>query len=180
MLLLLGSALMGGCGQGNRQVLDFFFTGIPDEKAPTAPRAEKKPAGPATGRATPIASAHSYFIHRQCFKCHGTSMAIISSGPQRQALRATEDALGTEGPGYPVAARQLCLKCHKDPFAADSRPGQDGHPPVVCTVCHQPHQSEHINLLKDTPEGICSLCHSGEMMEPVGFHHQPIRRQGAR
>jgi DmsE family decaheme c-type cytochrome len=51
----------------------------------------------------------------------------------------------------------LCYKCHAEkrgPFAYE-------HPPVAedCGICHQPHGSNHSNLLKSKSPQLCQDCH---------------------
>ncbi len=51
----------------------------------------------------------------------------------------------------------LCYKCHTEkrgPFAFE-------HPPVAedCMVCHQPHGSNHTNLLTQKSPQLCQNCH---------------------
>ncbi len=180
ILVILGAMLLAGCGKSKRQVLEVFFTGLPSEQQPANLPAGGQPVAGQARQERPIASAHSYFIHHQCSKCHGTSMAIISSGSKRQALRASEQKKGNDSPGYPFSARSVCLKCHGDPFAADQGSGLDKHPPVNCTICHQHHQSQHVHLLKAAPENVCAMCHPDEQMDPRDFHDKPIRRKGSR
>ena len=52
----------------------------------------------------------------------------------------------------------LCYKCHTEkrgPYAFE-------HPPVAenCMTCHQPHGSNHENLLTSKPPRLCQGCHS--------------------
>jgi len=175
MLLVLATVMISGCGPNKQQVLEFFFTGVPPKEKQAEPQTVEKTPGGAPRPAMAIASAHSYFVHRECTRCHGSSMSIILSGSERQARRASEQALGAGGPGYPVIARQLCLNCHEDPFEGSGRQALDKHPPVGCTVCHRPHQSEHRYLLRETPQKVCAMCHPNNQMDATGFHHKPLR-----
>gem|GEM_PF-6946436 len=180
VLSLLGAVLLVGCGQSKRQLLEFFFTGVPAEQQPADLPAGGQPALTVSRQGVPVASAHSYFIHHQCFRCHGTSMAIIGRDLKRQTLRVSGQRTGNDSPGYPLSARPLCLKCHPDPFAVEKGGGPDKHPPVTCTICHRHHQSEFVHLLNAAPKSVCAMCHADEPMDPRDFHHKPIRRKGAR
>jgi DmsE family decaheme c-type cytochrome len=66
----------------------------------------------------------------------------------------------------------LCYKCHAEkrgPFAFE-------HPPVAenCLTCHQPHGSNHENLLTSKSPRLCQSCHatSGHNNRPYSFQNR--------
>ncbi|MCX7793167.1 MAG: cytochrome c3 family protein [Thermodesulfovibrionales bacterium] len=63
----------------------------------------------------------------------------------------------------------LCWTCHQEP-----KPLSSTHPPFkqgLCTGCHNPHESEHSGLLKESPEKVCLSCH--EDKHKGNFLHGP-------
>ena len=68
--------------------------------------------------------------------------------------------------------QDLCYTCHTEkrgPFAFE-------HPPVAenCLNCHQPHGSNHENLLMSKPPRLCQGCHSdsGHRNRPYSFQNR--------
>lgn len=66
----------------------------------------------------------------------------------------------------------LCYKCHAEkrgPFAFE-------HPPVAenCMTCHQPHGSNHENLLTSKSPRLCQSCHSTS-----GHNNRPYSLQNS-
>lgn len=66
----------------------------------------------------------------------------------------------------------LCYKCHTEkrgPFAFE-------HPPVAenCETCHQPHGSNHENLLTSKAPRLCQGCHT-----PNGHNNRPYSLQNS-
>jgi predicted CXXCH cytochrome family protein len=74
----------------------------------------------------------------------------------------------------------LCLTCHADKNAADTK--GKVHPPAVrdCLTCHDPHTSENKNqLLKpesgDAKDNLCLTCHkTGENVPEKGSRHAAL------
>jgi predicted CXXCH cytochrome family protein len=73
----------------------------------------------------------------------------------------------------------LCFKCHKE----SAFTGQDIHPPVakgMCDTCHDPHHSDHRELLKDEPRELCFKCHAKEKYTRKYVHKVALGGCGAR
>ena len=70
------------------------------------------------------------------------------------------------------SATDLCYRCHAEkrgPFAFE-------HPPVAenCGTCHQPHGSNHENLLTSKAPRLCQSCH-----ENSGHNNRPYSLQNS-
>jgi predicted CXXCH cytochrome family protein len=72
----------------------------------------------------------------------------------------------------PGATGKVCLSCHVDFEQTLSR--KHVHTPVAagnCADCHDPHASEHGQLLAAEPEAICTTCHADVVpAEPRSAH----------
>ena len=171
MIIALMVTLVFGCNQDSRQkALTFFFTGVPQledvgekklgDQSTTVQEKLLRPA-------TTILSSHSFFTEKHCNACHQTSLTInFNRGDQIGASIRGRSA--SESPGkLKTPLQKICLTCHKDKTVGQvEKKGlkihvpRHSHAPVNCNLCHLPHQSEYPYLLKNTPFGLCSQCHS--------------------
>ncbi|MHC4975045.1 MAG: cytochrome c3 family protein [Planctomycetota bacterium] len=64
-------------------------------------------------------------------------------------------------------SNELCIRCHQIPH-------QDmAHTPVSegqCLSCHDPHGSEHPNVLVSSPAQLCSQCHQDQFANAAHVH----------
>jgi predicted CXXCH cytochrome family protein len=151
---LVGGALAallagGACSPPARHAtLSFFFDGVPE------PVAESAPAAPAQVMAAhdgprvrkPGYRAHGPYGARLCDSCH----------------------LSTSSNSYVVPKDRLCANCHDFPLDKAFL-----HGPVAsggCTDCHDPHGSAHPSLLLASAETFCFRCHDQQDVVSVSAH----------
>lgn len=174
LVLILSTGLLASCDKQTKQkALNFFFTGVP-------PLAEEHSAEPTAtvitgeqteqkGSGTDIISAHSYYTQRKCAKCHGTSMSLSRENrPPQESKEVSSTDIPSED--QRVGAAGLCLRCHPDPFKPQPDSRTKLHAPVKCTVCHLPHHSPHVALLRKKHTEICAMCHPNHNYSGKGFH----------
>jgi predicted CXXCH cytochrome family protein len=68
-------------------------------------------------------------------------------------------------------ARELCLKCHKDPVLdAAGKPWGVPHPALDdgCPTCHAPHVAPAPRLLAKPQAALCAGCHEDKNLNPDG------------
>lgn len=78
----------------------------------------------------------------------------------------------------------LCFKCHQDAvlqWRGESKTPRSGHKPETagkCLVCHNPHASTHMMLLRHGGDkALCMGCHQKDVSLD-GEVHQPIQKDG--
>jgi DmsE family decaheme c-type cytochrome len=102
-----------------------------------------------------------------CFTCHKRQKGqffLASHHPMREGKITCSDCHNPHGTltDYQISANSIpekCYQCHAEkrgPFLWE-------HPPVRedCALCHDPHGSNHIKLLKAKLPFLCQRCHSG-------------------
>jgi predicted CXXCH cytochrome family protein len=108
-----------------------------------------------------------------CLECHGPDRApeklesehlyVIFNGKvklQEDYFRKTPMLPLKYGMGHPT---------DQHPVSGPSEPGNPASPPMTCLTCHQPHSSQHANLLvKDQAADMafCNTCHKGKLSLP--------------
>ena len=78
----------------------------------------------------------------------------------------------------PGAAGELCLSCH-EAFKAGMESAYV-HEPIAkgeCSKCHNPHASNHGDLLYTEPERICLDCHK-ELLADAAISIHPVAAEG--
>lgn len=103
--------------------------------------------------------------HETCMVCHKDKRAQFnkpSHHPLVEGKIKCSDCHNPHGAMSPVMLKaeqpvDLCLSCHTDKRG----PWIHEHPPVSenCTICHQPHGSNHNRLLAFNPPELCNTCH---------------------
>ena len=106
------------------------------------------------------------FLEASCYKCHQdvrSEMQKVSHHPVREGKMtcfSCHDPHGsiTTKNLRAASVNELCYDCHTEkrgPFLWE-------HAPVTedCTLCHNPHGSNHEALLKQRPPLLCQQCHS--------------------
>ncbi len=70
---------------------------------------------------------------------------------------------------------ELCLRCHELPKQRHIHgPVGAGH----CLVCHEPHHSAHVDLLKtETVAELCGRCHTGVTFMTAAKHEREFADQ---
>lgn len=143
----------------NRQVLHFFFDGVDAPKkqvgfmeAPVHARddsTKNQLAKSDTVALETVKSIHPDYKSKACVKCHDVDHSYRLN--QRQP--------------------ELCHQCHKK--FEDAYPVLHG--PVAagfCTVCHVPHKSQYVRLLKMPARQVCHYCHHTGDVEKNQAHSE--------
>jgi DmsE family decaheme c-type cytochrome len=102
-----------------------------------------------------------------CFECHKKQKGeffLASHHPMREGKLTCSNCHNPHGTltDYQLRANSVpekCYECHAEkrgPFLWE-------HPPVRedCAVCHDPHGSNHVKLLRAKLPFLCQRCHSG-------------------
>ena len=111
-----------------------------------------------------------------CTDCHGELIENKTSVHGPAAADCTtchEMALGEAGTQVTLLEPEpaLCLICHDELTAAVESDLEWPHFPVTdsCLYCHDPHASNHENLLAASVPTVCAECHDAEdLAEPHG------------
>ncbi|HET9234170.1 MAG TPA: cytochrome c3 family protein, partial [Candidatus Eisenbacteria bacterium] len=110
---------------------------------------------------------------KTCLTCHERSMFQKPVKHPEAACETCHEPHGSGNAGILLEPQKdLCLSCHTDvtkthahPYAApfkDPRTGKD----LVCSSCHDPHSSDHPQLLLgEKKRELCVGCHLGSNME---------------
>jgi len=94
-----------------------------------------------------------------CASCHSAGDA--AEVPHKITNRNTK--------GLSARMRDLCYGCHdKKPFMKNT---VHGALLLSCTSCHDPHASDHANLLKDDIPRLCLNCHEERLAAQKGKSH---------
>jgi predicted CXXCH cytochrome family protein len=143
----------------SRNVLSFFFDGVPDQNKDSSASSTRKLELPGINDSNQVSAMRmkpEYFFHypykeKDCAACHdeNSKSELISVEPD------------------------LCYACHEN-FAEKYKVV---HGPVsggYCTVCHNPHLSENKYLLTLKGIQLCLFCHdrkdvlANEMHKDIG------------
>ena len=156
MAVFLAVNLISCSPQKRHRVLTFFFDDVPplEKVAPSAEEAvvaetdliKPEPLKPVVVRTD---STHKPYAEKRCNSCHGTqfSMAVIQE------------------------ATDLCKECH----ANFVKPFETLHGPVSlfeCQICHHPHVSKRLHLLKKETRDLCFWCHDESQTLDAQYHVQ--------
>lgn len=129
-----------GCSvEKHYELLSFFFDGVPDPDAPE----------PGSGGIFARAASEEWFIHQPFGE--GTCIACHVEFTDLTRLRGDST---------------VCLQCH----AGTPNQHVRMHGPVAaggCLWCHDPHQSTHPAILRQSAPELCQRCHSGRLLEPA-------------
>jgi predicted CXXCH cytochrome family protein len=151
-------------------VLTFFFTGVPPlekEGQEAVDKGENTTEGTILEVKKNIAQepkiySHTPYATKRCNLCHDASaffgrFGLAGSAGTSRKMKNTRGLLVT-------LPNKLCVKCHKDKSVSPvSKERLWLHAPAAlgkCQLCHAPHQSEYPNILLESPDAICSKCHS--------------------
>lgn len=153
--------------KANHEVLAFFFTGIPNsQEQPLVAVVGDQGVPSVNGQVVTdtVHSSHSFYTSKNCEECH-RALSIRTFGEiqpfkKKGHVAGESDDLKKESTPH----IKSCESCHDKLSARYAiRHNLWRHAPISkgnCTVCHVPHQSKHSNLLRDTTEKICIMCHS--------------------
>lgn len=151
MLLLLSS-----CDEVERRnMLTFFFDGVPPLKAQTS---GVQLPGPKDGKVVDSAQAGGWYIHeplKNCTNCHGEQRRTGFSGKVQLVA--------------PVP--QLCYKCHGEFSALEAWV----HGPVAtgdCLLCHEQHKTRIPFLLRKPVPDLCYQCHDVQAIRAIKNHSE--------
>jgi predicted CXXCH cytochrome family protein len=144
LILIINSFLFSCSPRASRNILTFFFDGVPPIDTIPSDTSVKKTVEISTAEefsATPFALDADYIIHypykeKECLSCHDENSKSEIIMPQPQ----------------------LCYTCHDD-FSTIYK---KVHGPVAggyCTSCHNPHLSKEKKLLIRTGQQLCLYCH---------------------
>lgn len=108
---------------------------------------------PAYADDSPCLKCHAEIVnkmaaHKKCEDCH---VGLDASVEPHKTNGKTAKQLAAEG-------SSLCVNCHEQKLFK----GKVVHAPVEegkCLVCHDPHASDHLGLLKMDPATLCLDCH---------------------
>ncbi|MBA3007578.1 MAG: hypothetical protein FP810_13585 [Desulfocapsa sp.] len=185
MLILLTASLTGCEPQTRHQALNFFFTGVPPLNEESAPAAEiQEPATPppaANIAKKPVPSApkplfsHPVWVAGTCTPCHESTGVFRTPGAQKSSPHVFKTGGGMPGK-LTLPKNELCIQCHKD--KTPRRAMADNlwlHNTVAkgdCLSCHDPHQSNIANTLRQAPSIICLPCHKEGKFLATSVHQK--------
>jgi predicted CXXCH cytochrome family protein len=125
-----------------------------------------------------------------CFDCHdafptkaGDAPLVVHRPVAERRCVACHAPHGSAAKKLLVAspARELCLKCHKDPsLGPDGAPWPVAHPALDdgCPTCHAPHTAPQAKLLPKPQALVCAGCHENKTLnadgEPWKDPHPPV------
>ena len=180
VLFVVMVSMVPGCNQQTRyKTLTFFFTGVPSpederkkkESAQQAEAAMNKKKGEESQF-----SSHSYFTSKKCGECHQTSFTQSFGRVSRTAIPTMSFGDDTATGTTRLPLKKVCVNCHENRTAAFASANNLWlHAPVTknnCIVCHTPHQSKYPDLLKDTTEKLCTMCHSEGLIRLTKSHQE--------
>lgn len=156
-VLLLGCMFLGvGCStpEERYQVLSFFFDGVPVPESMREQLANTEQAkGGTTGQTqvTDEAAQEVTWVYHAPY-ADGVSCQACHDLQQGMEMRSGNEA-------------ELCRDCHSSHFTYEA--GDWMHGPAAlgeCRMCHEPHKSEHPDLLTSAQPEICLNCHDGEAL----------------
>ncbi|GMU82902.1 MAG: hypothetical protein AMXMBFR47_27730 [Planctomycetota bacterium] len=128
---------------------------------------------------------------QMCLQCHsdrasiaGTSHDLRTNHPtERNRVGMTPDEGGpcsachlfhryARAPNpTPQDTRGLCMTCHTDgKCAGDKAIGPVNHPGGQCSMCHNPHNTDHPKYMKEPTQTLCTTCHSDMAMVRGSAH----------
>lgn len=142
----LGAWQWGGCSvQKHYDLLSKFFDGVPDPNSVNAYM-----GAPVTESAT--YSEHQPYTEEACFECHTDINEMLIS---------KDDS-------------SICMKCHEG--ITEQYPVMHGAVTgIACLMCHNPHLSPLLNLLRDNSSAMCLQCHEVDP-EKASEPHQDTQR----
>lgn len=157
-LMLL--AIAWGCSdpQQRYEVLSFFFDGVPPPGMTEADlrQQELNPGVVFVARSDEqkkeqeiVYRYHVPYVKRDCFGCHDQ----------------------TKGYAAKIDRDSSCVGCHDAYFQVAKADWIHG--PVAmgeCSMCHEPHRSEHAGLVKAPQPDLCYACHEASHFEADPFH----------
>ncbi len=185
--LLLSSIflLAIGCEKHTKyKVMTVFFTGVPhpDDKVQAMFSADDKPLS--IGERAQIRRmqknieikivTHGPYGAKQCYQCHDTE-STASLYDKSSKPTSMPQWTGRMPGRLSAPLKELCPQCHitKSAESAFSRdlwihgPVSDG----LCTICHNPHQTQYPALLvKESATDLCKDCHGEGFLMKTEAH----------
>lgn len=145
--LIIFSLILGCATTSNNKIISFFIDGVPVKTIENTINVSSISNDSINNTNNSLRTSKSYhppFEEKQCFECHQQNIV---------------------GPSKIIS----CFKCH-DNF---STPKPFNHAPAItgnCTICHNPHESENIKLLRDEVQNLCFYCHNEDDIKNNTIH----------
>jgi predicted CXXCH cytochrome family protein len=133
-----------------------------------------------------------------CVECHPRTMTVVGSShdmrtnfPQLQNARgktamaggvcsACHLAHGAAREQAPVAGDPSgeCASCHREGQCAQRKPVAGvNHPETACKDCHNPHDRQHGDFLREDTATLCQRCHTAQASIVGGPHDRAASAQ---
>lgn len=155
MVLITVTVLIGCSSQRSYKIMSLFFDGVPDPSKKNETAKADSVMSNDTLKNKNLANKElktKFFFHppykeRNCDACHDKN----ATGKLTKPLT------------------DVCFTCHED----FTKKYKTVHGPVAsgyCAVCHQPHMSTEVKLLKSTGQEMCLYCHSSAQVFKNDVH----------